>query len=309
MFPEAAISQNYLDFQGLSKLRAAAREDSPEALEAVAKQFEGLFLKMMLKSMRDASFGDPLFDSEATGFYRDLLDHQLSLALTKGQGLGFADMIIEQLRGHVASPEPKPDDDDGDRALRIRRAPHLGLPPVQAETTEGPPSVAPAPGFDSKQGFIDALRPHAERAGRALGVQPGLLLAQAALETGWGRSVIRHPDGASSHNLFGIKANAGWAGARVSVGTVEFEDGLAVRRRAEFRAYDSFAESFDDYVGFLRAGTRYAKALQKVADPSAFVEALQAAGYATDPAYAEKILRIWREDLAGSVQIARGGPI
>lgn len=307
MLSEAAFGDVYLDFQDLSRLHSAAREQAPGALEAVARQFEAVFLKMMLKSMRDATFGDPLFDSEATGVYRDLLDHQTSLELSNTPHLGLAELMVQQLRG--PTPEAAA---GGTSVLSVpeRRLPSARVPaPPVLDAAPGVDTSPQAPAFEGRQDFIDSLRPYAQEAAERLGVAPELLLAQAALETGWGRTVVRRPDGSSSFNLFGIKAGGRWSGDRVTVGTLEYVDGLPVRQRAQFRAYPSFAASFDDYVDLLRGSGRYADALTKTAEPEAFLGALQDAGYATDPAYARKVMRIWREEMADAVKIARGGPI
>ncbi len=136
------------------------------------------------------------------------------------------------------------------------------------------------------------LAPAARKAARRLGLPPEALLAQAALETGWGAHVMRRPDGASSHNLFGIKADGRWSGERVSVTTLEYKDGVALKTRADFRAYDDWADSFEDYVRFVRDNPRYRRALQATDDAGRYFEELQRAGYATDPAYARKIRRI-----------------
>jgi flagellar protein FlgJ len=307
MLSEAAFSDVYLDFQEFSRLRSAAREQSPQALEGVARQFQAVFLKMMLKSMRDASFGDPLFDSQATGFYRDLFDQQMTLELSKTQGLGLAELMVRQLRG----PTPEVAADEAS-ALRM---PERRLPFARFATSPSPSASSEVetcpqtPAFETRQDFIDTLRPYAREAAERLGVAPGLLLAQAALETGWGRSVFRRADGGSSHNLFGIKADGRWSGDRVTVSTLEYADGLPVRQRTQFRAYPSFAASFDDYANLLQGSSRYADALTKTAEPEGFMQALQAAGYATDPAYARKVIRIWRKEMADAVKIAQGGPI
>ena len=161
------------------------------------------------------------------------------------------------------------------------------------------------PEFTSKGSFLDTLGQLATRAAEALGVDPLLMLAQSALETGWGRHILRGSDGDSSHNLFGIKAGERWNGGSVQVGTLEYVDGIPARRQALFRAYGSFEESFQDYVALLKSSPRYAEALSKADDPEAFMRGLQQAGYATDPRYTEKVLRIWREELDGGVKFAR----
>lgn len=254
----------YTDFQGLGKLRQAARENSPEALRETAKQFEGLFIQMLLKSMRDAMPVDGGFDGQQVKFYQGLFDQQVSLDLAQGNGIGLAEVLYRQLGGRAND-----------------------TPVAQPLKFPATPKVADF--AQSPQAFVEQLWPHAVRAGASLGVAPEVLIAQSALETGWGEHVIRDPGGSSSHNLFGIKADRHWQGKRVTVPTLEYESGVAVRKRAAFRAYDSVAASFDDYVSFISSHARYREALASAHDPEKYLKALQEAGYATDPAYAEKI--------------------
>lgn len=156
--------------------------------------------------------------------------------------------------------------------------------------------------FTSGAEFVKAVMPHARRVAAELGVDPRILVAQAALETGWGRSIIRNADGTSSHNLFNIKAHRAWSGPVASVRTREYLDGAPTMVRDAFRSYDSFEASFRDYVDFLRTNPRYRKALAQTHDPASFARSLQAAGYATDPGYANKILRIFGDQrLAGTL--------
>lgn len=171
---------------------------------------------------------------------------------------------------------------DGSDAITGRR---LAQPPL-------------APGkaaFGSKDEFIAAMLPMAEKAAQKIGVDPRYLVAQAALETGWGKSIIRQQDGSSSHNLFGIKTHNSWGGDSARVLTTEYQNGKAVKEAASFRAYDSYAHSFDDYVSFLQGNGRYEKALANTDKPEQFARELQKAGYATDPQYARKIAQIARQ--------------
>ncbi|MEL7310344.1 MAG: glucosaminidase domain-containing protein [Pseudomonadota bacterium] len=251
------------DFTQYTQLRADARSNEDAALREVAEQFEALFMQQMLKSMRDASFGDPMFpDTGAHGLYRDLLDQQLATDSTQRGGLGLADMIVQQMRLRAASPVPEP------------------------------VSASPATGaWSSPEGFVAEILPFAREAAAHLGVSPVAVLAHAALETGWGHKTPTS-GGVQSLNLFGIKASGSWQGNSVEQATLEFREGVAQRERAAFRAYDSLNTTFDDYVGLLRGSTRYTAALNNGADIGAFGQALQDAGYATDPAYAEKIQRV-----------------
>lgn len=263
--PAPVITDSVTDFLGIAKLRADARADakSPAVLRKVASQFEAIFVQMMLKGMREAKLADGMFDSNQQDHYLDMFDSQIALNLSQGRGIGLADLLVRQLGGTEESAAS-----------------------VAASAVAG---GARSRERMSPQDFVRAVWPHAQRAAETLGADPKALVAQAALETGWGKSIISRPDGGSSHNLFGIKAGAGWEGERVSVGTLEFEDGVAVRKRADFRAYDSFADSFQDYARLLSTQPRYQGALTQADDPAAFAHALQQAGYATDPAYARKI--------------------
>lgn len=258
----------YTDFQGLARLRNQAASDAPAALKEVGKQFESLFIQMMLKSMREATPKDPIFGSQDENTYRDLFDKQLSQELSARGGLGLAEIIVRQLQSKASDPP----------------APVSGSPvPMQAVS-----SRADAAG-SSPAAFVHAVWPDAERAAKSIGVAPEVLVAQAALETGWGRDLIRDASGRSSNNLFGIKAGADWQGATVEVPTVEYRDGVAVTEHATFRAYDSPAAGFDDYVNLIRGHPRYREALAQAGDAKAYATALQRAGYSTDPHYADKL--------------------
>ncbi|WP_426662762.1 flagellar assembly peptidoglycan hydrolase FlgJ [Rhodanobacter aciditrophus] len=324
---DAPLSANaslgtWADLSGFDQLRAQAQRDGKATLPAVAKQFEALFTQMMLKSMREASdsFGNALGDSEAGKAYRDLFDQQLSVSLAQGgKGLGIAQMLVRQLGG-TATPTSAP---DGVGAA-IGTLGGSGTPVVAspAGTTDdadgiGDPTKLPATAdqFQRRlanvleagrevgrsamkwlpqdaQEFVRALAPYAEAAAQKLGLSVRTVLAQAALETQWGRRMPRGADGATSFNLFGIKAGESWDGRKVSVPTLEYEDGVAVRRRAQFRAYDSPAQSFRDYANLIASNPRYAAARGHGDDVRGFARALVQGGYATDPSYAEKISAI-----------------
>ena len=288
----------YTDFQGLADLRRMAREDSPEAADAAARQFEALFIQMMLKSMRDAMPVDSGLDGDGVQFYREMFDKQIALEMSQGDGIGLRESLLRDLapgalEGRAAQELRMPERRVPARAAwpaeaAVRNAP---VPDTDAAApTREAPSASWRP--ESPEAFLRELRPHAERAGAALGVAPEVLLAQSALETGWGRHVMAHADGSSSHNLFGIKADARWTGPRVHVNTLEYVNGVPERERAAFRAYDSPQESFADYVDFLQSNPRYRGALARAGDAEGYLRGLQSAGYATDPAYADKILDI-----------------
>ncbi|WPL19758.1 Peptidoglycan hydrolase FlgJ [Thiorhodovibrio winogradskyi] len=302
------------DPAGLHDLRRQAQAGDNKGLEASARAFEALLVGQMLKQMRSASLGGGLLDSSQSELYRDMRDQEYARALSEGPGLGIRDLLMRQLgRPHVTAadaPDPAslqmPQRNPWLRPLRAIPAAAedgssnngaSGKDPVQWRQSASAGAVD-APPIDPRdwppatpEDFMRVLRPQAEAAAAKLGFDPNVLLAQSALETAWGRRMPRHADGRSSFNLFGIKAHGGWTGDRVSVGTLEYRNGVAQRERAQFRAYPSPAESFEDYVAFLHRNPRYRDAL---ASPNSreFVHGLQRAGYATDPNYANKILSI-----------------
>ena len=201
------------------------------------------------------------------------------------------------LKDAVASiPEQKP---EVPSSLKIEAAVAAVAANVQ---TEGdiPAATTYPQHFESPAQFVEVLMPLAESVATEIGVDPKVLLAQAALETGWGKHLIQRGEGGSSHNLFNIKADSRWDGDSVATMTLEFRDGVAQRERAAFRAYDSFEQSFRDYISFLKGSSRYQVALQHADDPYAYLKQLQQAGYATDPKYAEKISRILDGELLAS---------
>ncbi|MDG9927165.1 MULTISPECIES: flagellar assembly peptidoglycan hydrolase FlgJ [unclassified Pseudomonas] len=166
---------------------------------------------------------------------------------------------------------------------------------VSGRSVAQPPLAKGKSAFASAAEFVQTMLPLAEEAAQKIGVDARYLVAQAALETGWGKSIIRQADGSSSHNLFGIKAHGGWQGESARVLTTEYKGGEAVKEAASFRAYDSYRQSFNDYVSFLQGNGRYQEALAVTDKPESFVRELQQAGYATDPQYARKISQIARQ--------------
>ncbi|HEB94544.1 MAG TPA: flagellar assembly peptidoglycan hydrolase FlgJ [Gammaproteobacteria bacterium] len=290
----------YTDLQSLEGVRHRADSNPEETLRFAAQQFEALFLQMMLKSARDAKLDDGLFDSEQTDFYQDLHDKQMAINLAQGQGIGIAELLVQQLRSDQGLGKGMENTSAQaaavDRIRTLRDYLDARLPSASHVAVESP-MMASGPVVQktvlaTAEDFVKTLWPQARQAADKLGVDPAVLLAQAALETGWGRFVSRHEDGRSSYNLFNIKADARWGGERISVDTQEFRNGAFARERAQFRAYDSFADSFDDYVNFLQNSTRYRPALDSATDSHRFVSELARAGYATDPDYAEKIIGI-----------------
>jgi flagellar protein FlgJ len=256
--PQVTQAPNAHDFRQFAALRRGADANDPATLREVARQFESIFTKMMLSSMRDASFGDPLFGSDQADMYQDMMDDQMAVQLSQGRGLGLADMLIRQLSQGGAG------------------------------ATAGVPNATEKVSPEQQGAFVEKMLPHATAAARELGVDPRAIIAQAALETGWGRSQPADA-GSASNNFFGIKAGENWRGARVGSATTEFVDGVARGEHAQFRAYESVAENVADYVRVLRE-PRYAQALGTGSDVRAFADALQRGGYATDPEYADKLV-------------------
>jgi flagellar protein FlgJ len=295
-----ALPTNAVDLEGLGALRRRAQGNDPSALADVAVQFEALFIGMMLESARSASLGSGLFDGAETEQYLSLMDRQVALELARNGGFGFAKLLTEQLAPSTASPTA--------RAPAPPRAEPLELDPPTAEQTAEfpralPQSLAALGGTDSATmpaeptpaEFVTALLPEAKAAAEALGVEPRLLLAQAALETGWGRALPQR-EGEPSHNLFGIKAGGTWSGAAMEHWTLEHENGVTAPQRESFRAYASSAESFADYVQLISTARRYSGALEHGGSAEAYARGVTDAGYATDPGYADKWLAIYHGD-------------
>lgn len=272
------------------KLKAGGSE-SPQALRAAAKQMEGIFVQVMLKSMRDAGFKDGLMRSQASEMYTSMHDQQLAQDLAQKSQLGFADMIVRQMGGEgedppgqaqrIAAPAPGP--------YSLTHAPVSA--PSATTGAQATPLSAIAARSSSSQPFISRLLRPALQAAQSSGIHPHLILAQAALESGWGKREILTAEGKPSHNLFGIKATGDWQGKTTEITTTEYINGTPQKIKAAFRVYDSYAESLSDYARLLKNNPRY----QRVAQSSSAEQgahALQAGGYATDPAYANKLINI-----------------
>jgi len=278
-----ASQQNYLDFDALTQLKTKAKKDAKSTLKEVASEFETIFVKMMMKSMRSASFGDELFDSESAKFYRDMYDDQLSLDLSKNGGIGLADVLVRQLERYVPDQTPEHSEDNTSESNKA-----IDTTAVRADEKPNPEQNL----FSSPKDFVHKLWPLAQDAAKELGTSPKVIIAQAALETGWGKHIIRNSDGSSSNNFFNIKADHRWDGKYSTIDSVEYIGNIPRRETADFRSYQSMEESFKDYVSFLKSNSRYEKALDVEKRESRYIEEIHAAGYATDPNYVKKIDRI-----------------
>ena len=325
----------YLDFSQFNELKRSHRKDAEAGMQATARQLEGVFLNMMLKSMRqaNASFGEGSYLSgRESETYRDMYDQQMAQTLSAGRGIGLAEMIVRQMRqmekGKIQQAENNTNEQQqanstqksfGIDTYRARAMPALLRKDLSAldkaqmaqdaqKTTVEAQVFAPASSaakerqavadsWQSPAEFVDAILPHAQRAASKLNVDPMAIVAQAVLETGWGQRVMQDAKGEYSFNLFGIKASAGWGGNTVSKQTLEYRNGIAAREVAAFRSYASIESAFDDYVRFLQENPRYQSALEKNKEAKQWGFELQKAGYATDPNYGNKIASLLKSDI------------
>ncbi len=263
-----------------------------EQARAAAVQFEALLVQTMLKSMRDASAGNSLFSSEQESMYTDMFDQQISSEIAGSRSMGLAESIYRQI-----APDAR------DTGI----APTAPMPmPARSNVAAAQPTAmavipADANHATDEREFIAAIRPAASATARQLGTTVEAVMAVAALESGWGNRMPLKADGSLSHNLFGIKADAGWRGDSTSAATTEFADGEFSTTRASFRSYRNSTESIADFGAFIRDNPRYHKALQNAGDPEQFIREIHNAGYATDPQYANKLT-----DILHSIQALNG---
>jgi flagellar protein FlgJ len=261
-----------IDSQSLNKLRLQAKQSPDQALKAAAQQFETVFLNMMLKSMRDATPQDGVFDSEQTKMFTGMLDQQLAQSMASTRSVGLADVMVKQLSRNLPASAPAASN----------------AKPSQATSAIAVPSAYKA---DVQQSFVDKFNAPAQAASRNTGIPAHLILGQAALESGWGKREIKMSDGSDSHNLFGVKAGKDWNGKVAEVTTTEYHNGVASKQVEKFRAYGSYTEAFQDYASLLSDNPRYAGVLGQ-ADAKVFAQGMQQAGYATDPQYADKLASV-----------------
>ncbi|MCL1125453.1 flagellar assembly peptidoglycan hydrolase FlgJ [Shewanella surugensis] len=353
-----AEAAHFLDLGSFDSLRARAQQDDSSVLKEVAQQFEGIFVQMLMKSMRDANAvfeSDSPMNSQYTQFYEQMHDQQMSLNLSSQGMLGLADLMVQQLSPETSQMLPasvlRADNNaSGFTSNELTLASseqnsHYPLAPnfldklaaitngsvnesennwVNSSTNNGVVHAAnkravldaaspinasrvsssfsslslvsaplpEAPQVLSPEAFVAKLYPYAQTAAAQLGTQAEVLIAQSALETGWGQKIIHTQEGVNSHNFFNIKVGKGWQGNSAEVDTLEFEQGKTVKQKAQFRVYDDIKQSFNDFVGLLTQGERYQAAMKQAQDPQAFMQGLQVAGYATDPQYAKKVLRV-----------------
>lgn len=316
MVAPADLSTRFaLDVQAVNGLRVEAKKTGEAGLEAAARQFEALFLNMLMKSMRDATPKDDLIESEQSRLYLSMLDQQFSQTMA-ARGIGLAEIMVRQLR-HGASPVPAekaqvPQNHKNYNWDQLTPRPpsgtgkHSDLPNYPEQTGRSGAGQSESSAFQQEGLRVSGVPAHvsefkarvgayAQEVSQATGIPAQFMLGQAALESGWGKRELRAADGTPSHNLFGIKAGAGWKGPVVEAVTTEYINGIAHKTVEKFRAYPSYAEAFRDYAHLLSSNPRYTEVLRQAVqrlDAEGFAQALQRAGYATDPAYGDKLGRI-----------------
>lgn len=313
------------------RAQATKDPEDKEALKKAAQHFESIFIGMMLKSMRDANAvfeQDNPMHSNTTKFFRDMYDQQLATDMANNGSMGLADLIVQQLGGDSDNFKSASvlRNDSGLERQNFGLSP-TGIPSPDKTLNAQAPEVdsllgsfnqvidksfaqiggqkpAPSPqemdvkeqkpevNFESPEDFVGSMWDYAKKAASKIGINPAVMIAQSALETGWGKHIIKDKNGDSSFNLFNIKAHRDWDGEKAAQSTLEFEQGVAVRKVEPFRVYNNFSEAFDDFVGFLKSNSRYQPALSNTGNSEQFLHNIQKAGYATDPKYAEKILGI-----------------
>ena len=283
--PSSARQALAVDTRSLNNLKLEAGQNSPDAAKEAAKQFESLFMRELIKSMREATMKSGLLDGAQGDLGSDMLDQQLSVQMS-GQPGGLSEAIARQLSRQMGGADP---------SLSVPST--LSLPGVTSRSATSTPVVTgPVP--KGRDGFVQSLSATAERVAQDSGIPASFMLGQAGHETGWGRSEIRNKDGSTSFNLFGIKAGKGWTGKVAEVTTTEYINGVPRKVVAKFRAYDSYEDSFRDYARLITDNPRYekAQATARTGSAVAYAAELQKAGYATDPEYARK--------LSGAIQSA-----
>jgi flagellar protein FlgJ len=298
------MARNVHDLGSINKMREAIASGDESVLQEAAEQFEAIFVQMMLKSMRKAQDAladeDSPFNSQQVKFYRDMHDQQLATDLTAGGGMGLADIIVKQmgqsedsyLPASVIRSDGNLNSLNRDRVVAVEQAQET----VLASESKGVKSAAKDSMFDTPEDFVETLRPYAEQVAEEYGMDAKAIIAQAAVETGWGKFVIHNADGESSHNLFGIKANSKWEGEQAVVDTLEFNSGIPQKQKAAFRSYASLEEAVNDYGRFITTQPRYQQAVEQASDAHSYTRELQSAGYATDPNYASKIMAVYHSD-------------
>ncbi|WNY87756.1 flagellar assembly peptidoglycan hydrolase FlgJ [Leclercia adecarboxylata] len=284
------LSSAAWDTQSLNELKSKAGKDPAGNIRPVARQVEGMFVQMMLKSMREALPKDGIFSSDSTRLYTSMYDQQIAQQMTAGKGLGLADVIVKQMAAAQGmppeeAPQQVPMKFDLERVTSYQ---NQALTQMVRKAVPKVPESNDEPLTGDSKDFLAQLSLPARLASQQSGVPHHLILAQAALESGWGQRQIRRENGEPSFNIFGVKASGSWKGPTTEITTTEYENGEAKKIKAKFRVYSSYLEALSDYVGLLSRNPRYA-AVTQAATAEQGAQALQNAGYATDPQYARKL--------------------
>jgi len=305
-------ASNYFDLQGLEQLRQKTKTNDKDTIREVANQFESMFAAMLIKSMRKANEAfdtESPFNNKQTKFYTDMQDKQLALDISRHGTLGLADALVRQLDPtSIKRPQSIPENQlmmpntEKAKSFSLQKEEKVQVfnQPDQRQAsihhTKKVVDNADNVDFSSPSSFIETLLPYAKQAAKALGTSPEVIIAQSALETGWGQKILQKPNNESSFNLFNIKSHQNWQGESVNKSSLEVEDGVGVQRQSNFRVYNNLQESFKDYIDFITKNQRYEQALQQNNGAEGYIEALQQAGYATDPSYADKVKTIMNSD-------------
>lgn len=306
-YPRPGVSQpvSIFDSSRLASLRKGVTGDhanNAEAQREVAQQFEALFIQQLLKKARETASGNGLFDSDAVRMTQSIADEQMALNLSN-PGFGLADALMAQMQQSQGVPSQNTINADNTRLAHLRSGvgPEARIVDASSLTAlikklTGSSSidrvataVRGAPQHISE--FVNKMRDAVQMASAETGVPAKLIMSQAALESGWGKREILLDHGQTSHNLFGIKATGGWKGKVTNIMTSEFVDGKMVKMKQPFRAYDSYADSLTDYARLISTSPRYESVLSAPTAEEA-ARRVQAAGYATDPNYADKLISI-----------------
>ncbi len=269
-----------IDVRSLNQLKFEAGQNSAQAVRETAKQFESLFMREMIKSMREATMKSGLLDSAQGDLGTDMLDQQLSVQMS-GQSGGLSEAIARQISRQMGGGE-----------ANLVAPSTLSLSSIVPARNAAPSASAPVASGPAPKGRDDFVEHHsaaAERVAQTSGIPASFMLGQAGHETGWGKSEIKNADGSNSFNLFGIKATKAWTGKVAEITTTEYINGTARKVTAKFRAYDSYEDSFRDYARLINNSPRYEQARAKTDSAVAYAAELQKAGYATDPEYARKL--------------------
>jgi flagellar protein FlgJ len=300
-----------IDPQSLEALKHSAQSSPQQAVKGAVKQFDAVFMQMMLKSMRDATPSNGLLDSNDGNTFTSMLDQQLSQQLS-ARGVGMADKMLGQMMrlsggaqaGASAATIPGGMPPGGATGLAsggsasstasvraYQQSARLSARAFDADQ----PTLRGTGGSAHANAFIDKLGASAQAASQTTGIPARFILSQAALESGWGKREILNADGSSSHNVFGVKAGKSWTGKTVDATTTEYVNGQAHTVKAKFRAYDSYQDAMEDYTKVLTTNPRYQPVVEAAGDAAGFAHGLQRAGYATDPQYAKKLISIMKQ--------------